>query len=119
MSCFRYFLLDLVVFNLYTWGDIQDKKDYGIENAIDIYTFYFLSAFFIELIAISLQLHNLGRHFLTKKQNIVLAAIVGLFQMGSLFVLGIKAGQFFAQFWVLGDTACKYEDCDADNVLKW
>lgn len=49
----------------------------------------------------------------------ILATIVGIFQMSSLFVLGIKAGQFFAQFWVLGDTACKYEDCDADNVLKW
>ena len=77
---------------MYTYSSIQDKKDYAFDNAVDVYAFYFASAFVIEVIGIGLQIHNMGKNFLSQKQNIIIAVIVGLFQMADLFVFGILAG---------------------------
>ena len=74
-----------------------------VDNEVDIYVYYFVCAFVIEAVALGVQIYNVGRGFISKKQNIILAVLVGLFQMGSLCVLGIQTGQAFAQFWVLNE----------------
>ena len=75
--------------NFYQWADIQDKKDYGLDNSVDFYTLYFGAAIVFELVAIIVMLKNECTPMISNFQNVVLAVIVGLFQTGSFYVLAL------------------------------
>ena len=76
--------------NLYYASSVQDEKDYSLDGAVDLYVFYFACAFVIEGVSLSLQIKNLCKEFLSKMQVILLAVIVGIFQIASLMIFGIK-----------------------------
>ena len=82
------FYQDIV--NLYQFSEAQNNQNYAMDNAVDIYVFYLVSATLISVVAIALQLKNLARHFLSKKQVIMLAVLVRLFQIGAFFIAIIK-----------------------------
>ena len=66
--------------------EAQENKDYSFENAVDVYAFYYLVSTIVCLVGIALQIKNLINRFLTKRQVIILAVLVGLFQAGILFL---------------------------------
>lgn len=57
--------------------------------------------------------------FLTKKQNILLAVLVGLFQMGVLFAVLVKAVEMYVLYGILGDEECGLPDCPSERALRW
>jgi hypothetical protein len=71
------------------------------------------------VVAIALQLKNLLTRFLSKKQNILLAVLVGLFQMGAFFTTFVKAVEISVLIGILGDDLCDVDPCEADKTLKW
>ena len=79
-----------------------------MENALDIYAYYFLVATVVCLAAIGMQIKNNRTRFLTKKQNLLLAVLVGLFQVGVFYTIAITTIQGFVMGWVLGDDFCKF-----------
>ena len=105
--------------NLYYTSSVQDQKDYSLDGTVDLYAFYFACAYVIEGIALSLQIKNMCNEFLSKIQVIILAVIVGVFQMASLMIFGITSAYLFTEDWVYGEDLCKLENCDAHNTLKW
>lgn len=64
------------------YSDKQDKTDYGLDNAIDVVAFFLAVSAVVQIVLISLQIKNMRNPFLSKKQSIVMAVIVGVFQMG-------------------------------------
>lgn len=73
-----------MIINFYQFSDAQNKKNYQTDNAIDIFTFYFGVALIVELVSVYLLMKNIIRSFLSKKQTVLLAMLIGLFLMGSL-----------------------------------
>ena len=77
---------------MYQYADAQDNKNFAMDNAVDVYACYFEAATVICVVAIAIQAKNLYRRFLTTKKVLLLAVMVGLFQMGALYTIAIKAG---------------------------
>ena len=117
--CCRYTCFYQAIVNLYYTSSVQDQKDYSLDGTIDLYAFYFACAYVIEGVALSLQIKNMCKEFLSKVQVIILAVIVGVFQMASLMIFGITSAYLFTEDWVFGEDLCKLENCDAHNTLKW
>lgn len=90
-----YMWLDVVIINFYQFSDAQNKVNYQTDNAIDIFTFYFGVALIVELVAVFLLIKDINRPFLSKKQSILLAVLIGLFMMGSLVSEVITTAEFF------------------------
>jgi len=81
--------------NLYVYSDIQDPKDYAMDNATDIYAKYFFYAFVVQLAAASILIKDGCSAFLSKKKSMILVVIVGIFQMANIFIFAVKSGQLF------------------------
>ena len=79
-----------------------------MENALDIYAYYFVVATVVCLAAVGMQIKNNRSRFLTKKQNLLLAVLVGLFQVGVFYTVAIKTVQGFVMKSVLGDDFCNF-----------
>jgi hypothetical protein len=90
-----YLRFDVVIINFYQFSDAQNKVNYQTDNAIDIYTFYLAVALIVELVAVYLLIKDINRSFLSKKQSILLAVLIGLFMMGSLVSEAIMTAELF------------------------
>ena len=84
-----------------------DTRDYAADNAVDVFAFFFAVTFIVEIVAVSIQLRNIKLHYISKKQNIELAIIVGLFQMACLFTFAIRAAELFIETAIIGDGPCR------------
>jgi hypothetical protein len=84
-------------------SSIEDPINYAYDNIIDQYAYYLDVGVVIAAIAIVLQIKNIGSDFLTKKQSILLAVLVGLFQVGSLILMAIKTVQIFIRLELISD----------------
>lgn len=76
-------------------SDIEKKDTYTLDNIIDQYAYYIEVGIVIAFVGIIMQMRNARSSFLSKRQVVMLAVIVGLFQVGSLILLAIKAAQIF------------------------
>ena len=93
--------------NLYQWADIQDKKDYTLDNSVDFYTLFFGAAVVFELVAIIVMFKNECTPLISNFQHVVLSVIVGLFQTASFYMLALFTSELFISIQILGDDLCK------------
>ena len=107
------------IINLYQYSAAQDNQNYAMDNAVDVYAYYLASATLLSVVAIALQLKNLLNNFLRKKQVILLAVMVGLFQIGVLFLVAVKLSEGFVELGIMGEELCEFEDCEAEKLLRW
>lgn len=94
-SSSMYLRFDVVIINFYQFSDAQNKVNYQTDNAIDIYTFYLAVALIVELVGVYLLIKDINQSFLSKKQSILLAVLIGLFMMGSLVSEAIMTAELF------------------------
>lgn len=80
---------------MYQMSSIEDKINYVLDNIIDQSAYYVEVGVVIALVGIIMQLKNARSSFLSKRQVIMLALTIGLFQVGSLILLAIKTAQIF------------------------
>ena len=104
---------------MYQFSAAEDGKDYFLDNQYDVYTFYFAVSTVVCVAAIALQLKNVLTRFLSKKQNILLSVLVGLFQMGVFFTTFVKAVELGVHIGIMGDDLCVVGPCEAEKMLKW
>ncbi len=90
---------------------MEDNKDYGLDDMADPYGFFVAIAAVASMIAIFVQIKNMGRPFLTKQKLIGWALIPLIFQAGTLLLVAVKTAQIFLVFQMMGDT-CIFLDCD-------
>ena len=107
------------IINLYQYSAAQDNENYAMDNLVDVYAYYLASATLLSVVAIALQLKNILNRFLSKKQVIFLAVMVGLFQIGVLFLVAIQLCISFVEEGIMGEEFCKFEDCEAERLFKW
>lgn len=108
-----------MIYNFYQFGSAQNDTNYQTRNAIDVYAFYYGVALIVELVAVFLLIKNITSPFLSKKQSVMLAVLIGLFMMGSLVSEVIQTAEFFIEIYVGGDLVCRFVDCDSMNLFKW
>ena len=83
---------------------------------MDIYAFFYAVATIVCVVGIALQIKNNINRFLTKRQNILLAVLVGVFQVGVFFICWVTLAQIAVEVSVLGDNLF-YRD--EERLLMW
>jgi len=66
-----------------------------------------------------MQMRNARSSFLSKRQVVMLAVIVGLFQIGSLILLAIKTSQIFIRLNLIQNDQDLFPDREEADIFKW
>jgi hypothetical protein len=91
-----YLVSDAVIVVSYIYSSIQDAVDYELDNAVDVYAFYLAVGSVIDLICLFLLCKSSSSHFMTKRHVVMVAVVMGLFQVGTFFLSTVMT----AQFWI-------------------
>lgn len=83
-----------------------------MDNIIDQYAYYIDVGIVIAFVGIIMQLRNARSSFLSKRQVILLAVTIGLFQIGSLILLVIKTAQIFIRLNLIQNDHDLFPDRD-------
>lgn len=98
---------------------MQNKKDYTLSNQIDQYFYFLAMGIDSTIIAVVLQAKNIQSQFLNKKQVIIIALVVLLYQFGSFFLLAIKTAQIFIRLEVIQNDTVFFPDRENALIFRW
>jgi len=90
-----------------------------LDNIIDQYAYYIEVGIVIAFVGIVMQMRNARSSFLSKRQVVMLAVIVGLFQIGSLILLAIKTSQIFIRLNLIQNDQDLFPDREEADIFKW
>jgi hypothetical protein len=100
-------------------SEIEDKINYALDNIIDQYAYYIDVGIVIAFVGIIMQMRSARSSFLSNRQVVMLAVIVGLFQVGSLILLVIKAAQIFIRLNLIENDQNLFPDREEAEIFKW
>ncbi len=89
-----YYLYYEVIYNVYQFTAIEDKKYYNLDDLADQYTFYIAVGVVVSIVAYAIQMSHFKAPFLAKKRLVLVATLAAMFQFGSFILMAIKAVQF-------------------------
>jgi hypothetical protein len=106
-----YSLYYQVIFNVYQFTAIEDKKDYNLDDLADQYTFYIAVGVVVSIVAYAIQFSHFKTPFLPKKRLVFVATLASMFQFGSFILMAIKAVQFHLDISLMKNGICYFPDC--------